>query len=617
MKRLRKTWLAASLAACFIAGGVVWAALDASAPKVDLAAWAPQGALLSLETEDFSTLLEDWTSSPEKTAWIKSDDYAVFSRSRLFGRLQDAQKEFADAAGAPVDGDLLKEVAGRQSFFAWYDIGGLQIVYMTRMTPAQVSQSRLWQRRKDFDTRQAGGVTFYVKTGEAASSDMDASNDVPATKDAGADSDESNSAEKKTVAFAQSGDWLVLATGEDLMAQTLELMAAKDHAGADSLAQQAWYKEAKAAAAGAEGDLRMVLDMERVVKTPQFRTYWIQQNVTDMKQYKSVVANLYRDAGGMREERVLLPKSEVATTDVDLGQITALVPDRTVVYRATAKPTAVDALAALQTKVLDRGVGSYEDTTVAPVAALDVPQAGSVADLETRIDEPAVATVEKPGSVTLLAKVLQDAALEGMMTVDRNSADGKADGIWTPFASAVVLSSGRDWDVHVMQEALQQLVQAKLTVGALGVAWQQRTSHGTTYFAMNEANGVQLYIDGHICIVADDAGLLMDMLQKQSLARSAKVQPAMMLSGFDHSVARVGFAQWTAVVDGLLRRNVATSVTSAAGATADQAPDETPPFFGKDIKSLSDAFAAMKNERFVAKHDGALVRQTITYAWLR
>ncbi len=617
MKRLRMGWLAALIAACFIAGSVVWAALDASAPKVDLAAWAPQGALLSLETENFSTLLGDWTSSPEKTAWIKSDDYAVFSRSRLFGRLQDAQKEFADAAGVPVDGDLLKEVAGRQSFFAWYDIGGLQIVYITHMTPAQVSQSRLWQRRKGFETRQVGGVTFYVKTGGAADGDADASRDAPVSNDAAADSDGTSDGEKKTVVFAESGDWLVLATGEDLMAQTLELMAAKDHAGADSLAQQAWYKEAKAAAAGPGGDLRMVLNMERVVKTPQFRTYWIQQNVTEMKQYKAVVADLYRDTDGMREERVLLPKSEGVATDVDLGQMAALAPVHTVVYRATAKPTAADALAALQTKVLDRGVGSYEDTTVAPVAALDVPQAGSVANLETRIDEPAVATVEKPGSVPLLAKVLQDEALEGMMTVDRNSADGKADGIWTPFASAVVLSSGRDWDVHALQEALQQLVQAKLTVGALGVGWQQRTSHGTTYFAMNEANGLQLYVSGHICIVADDAGLMTEMIQKQQETKTAKPQPAMMLSGFDHSAARVGFAQWTAVVDGLLRRNVATGVTSAAEVTGDQTPGEPPPFFGKDIKSLSDAFAAMKNERFVAKHDGALVRQTITYAWLR
>jgi hypothetical protein len=593
------------IAICFATAGAVWAALDAAAPKTDLAAWVPQGALLSLETQNFSALLGDWTASPEKAAWMKSDDYAVFSRSRLFGRLQEAQKDFADAAGLPVDGDLLQETAGRQTFFAWYDIGELQVVYLTRMTSEQVSQSRLWQRRKDFETRQAGGVTFYVKSGGAPAGDADPAGGTGGTA--------------RTVAFAESGDWLVLATDEDLMAQTLELMAAKDDAGAaDSLARQGWYKEARAAAKGAAGDLRMVLNMETVVKTPQFRTYWIQQNVTEMKQYKAVVADLYRDANGMREERVLLPETEGAVpVDVDLGQMEALAPGHTVVYRATARPTAADALAALQTKVLERGAGSYEDTTIAPDAPLDAPQAGNVADLETRIDEPAVATAHKPGSTPLLAKVLQGAALEGIMTVDRNSADGKADGIWTPFASAVVLSSAQNWDLHAMQEAIEQMEQEKLTVGSLGTTWQPRTAHGTTYFAMNEAHGLQLYVGGHICIVADDALLMSDMLQKLLVSKTARAQPAIMLAGFDHDATRVGFAQWTAVVDGDARKDAAAENATTAADSAAQNDGAAPSFFGKDMKGLSDAFAAMKAERFIAWHDGPAVRQTVTYLWQR
>jgi hypothetical protein len=604
MNRLRKHWIAALIAICFVTAGAVWAALDAAAPKTDVAAWVPQGALLSLETQNFSALLGDWTSSPEKAAWMKSDDYAIFSRSRLFGRLQEAQKDFADAAGLPVDGDLLKETAGRQTFFAWYDIGELQVVYLTRMTPEQLSQSRLCQKRKDFETRQAGGATFYVKSGGGPAGDADSAGTTGGTA--------------RTVAFAESGDWLVLATDEDLMAQTLELMAAKDDAGAaDSLARQGWYKEARAAAKGSASDLRMVLDMETVVKTPQFRTYWIQQNVTEMKQYKAVVADLYRDANGMREERVLLPETEGAVSaDIDLGQMAALAPDHTVVYRATARPTAADALATLQTKVLERGAGSYEDTTIAPVTAFDAPQAGNVADLETRIDEPAVATAQKPGSTPLLAKVLQGAALEGIMTVDRHRADGKADGIWTPFASAVVLSSAQDWDLHAMQEAIEQMEQEKLTVGSLGTAWQHRSAHGTTYFAMNEAHGLQLYVGGHICIVADDAPLMSDMLQKLLVSNSARAQPAIMLAGFDHDAARVGFAQWTAVVDGDAHKDAGTeNATTAANSTEQN--DGAPSFFGKDMKGLSDAFAAMKAERFIAWHDGPAVRQIVTYLWQR
>jgi hypothetical protein len=602
MRLLRKRWLVAVFAICFAAAGAVWAALGAATPNVELAAWVPQGALLSLESQDFASLLKSWISSPEKAAWMKSDNYGVFSRSRLFTRLQEAQADFAGAAGLPVDGDLLQETAGGQTFFAWYDIGELQVVYITKMTPAQVSQSRLWQRRKNFEARQAGGVTFYVKTGGAA----ETSNDPLATTDAAAVSSGGNRNATKTVAFAESGDWLVLATREDLMAQTLELMAAKGDASENSLAQQGWYKDARAAAAGPEGDLRMVLNMERVVKTPQFRTYWIQQNVTEMKRYKAVVADLYRDAGGMREERVLLPQSESAPgADSNLGPMAALAPDHTVIYRATAKPTAADALQALQTKVLDRGVAGYEDTTVAPAADISTPQAGSASDLETRIDEPVAASAANGGSVSPLASLLQGASLDGMMTVDRNSADGKAEGIWAPFASAVVLVSAKDWDVHAVQDAVQQTVQAKLTVGSLGTAWQVKSAGSATYFAMNDARSLQLYVSGQLCIVADDPLLLAEMIGKQSQAKSAKPQPAMLLAGFDHSAARPGFAQWTRIIDGL-------SVKSAG-----PAGDVVPTFFGADMKSLSDAFAAMKQEQFIAWHDGAVVRQRVSYTWQR
>jgi hypothetical protein len=623
MSHPRKTGFMVFTAICLLAGGVIWAARDASMPKTDLSSWVPQGALLSIETEDFSALLHDWLASPEEAAWMKSDDYEVFSRSRLFGRLQDAQKQFEAAAGVPVDADLLKEVAGKQTFFAWYDIGQLQIVYITRMSPALVEQSRMWKRRKDFETRQAGGITFYVQTVGASSIPAGATNNALPTSNSNdsedtTDSDTSSNDTAKTVAFAESGDWLVLSTDEDLMAQTLELMAAKDGVGKDSLGQQSWYKDAKAAATGPAGDLRMVLDMEKVVKTPQFRTYWVQQNVTEMNQYKAVVSDLYRGPDGMREERVLLPKSDSPpTADVDLGQMAGLTPDHAVVFRVTAKPTAEEALAALQEKVLERGVGSYEDKNGAPDIALETAQAGGAADLETRIDEPAAATAAQPGSVPLLPTVLRGSALQGMMTLDRNSADGKADGIWTPFASAVTLWSEHDWDMRAMQDALQQSVQTKLTVGSLGVAWQPRPTHGATYFATSDAHGLQVFVSGHICIVADDAALMVEMIQKQQQVKTATAQPAIMLAGFDHDATTPGLAQWISVVDGSSHKDASETDTGSATTTGEPDAGETPSFFGKDMKGLSDAFAAMKQERFLARHDGNLVRQTVTYTWQR
>ena len=618
MTRQYKSRLAAIFAVSLLVAGAVWAAFDAATPKVDLAAWVPQGALLSIESPDLATLLKDWNTSPEQAAWLKSDDYAVFSRSRLLARLQQAQKQFASAASLPVDGALLQEMAGTQSFFAWYDIGKLQIVYITRMTPAMEEQSRLLQHRKQFETRQAGGVTFYVKTSSDADSATDSNSTAaaPAANDAASttDSDTAGAGPQQTVAFAEKGDWLILSTDEDIMSQTLELMSKKEGTADDSLANEAWYKEAKSATSSPAGDLRMVLNMEAIVKTPHFRTYWIQQNITEMKQYKSAVADLYRDASGIREERVLLPASGIAqeaSPDIDLGKLTALVPDHTVIYRAFAKPTEADALTALQQKVLTRNISDYEDTRTAPVADTSTPQAGNVTDLETRIDEPAAAVASAQDGAPLLKATLHNASMQGMMTLDRNDGNSKPNSVWTPFASAVVLWSAQDWDLRAMQEAIQQSVQQNLTAGGLGLAWQQKTTTGFSYFTTSDAHSLQIAVSGHLCVISDDASLLIDILQKQQ-ASTSKPQPALMIAGFDHSAARGPFAQWTALVDGIHQPTPNPSVGTPA-----QDAGQQPPFFGKDMKGLSDAFAAMKAEQFVARHDGTQVRQTVTYTWQR
>src|SRR5271157_4756453 len=96
----------------------------------------PAGSLLFIESMDFATLVHDWENSKEKQKWLASDNYQAFSRSRLFLRLEEAQRQFAVAAGAPPDMALLDSVAGGQSVLALNDIGNLEFLYITRMPSA-------------------------------------------------------------------------------------------------------------------------------------------------------------------------------------------------------------------------------------------------------------------------------------------------------------------------------------------------------------------------------------------------------------------------------------------------------------------------------------------------
>jgi hypothetical protein len=38
----------------------------------------------------------------------------------------------------------------------------------------------------------------------------------------------------------------------------------------------------------------MTLNLAAIVRSPYFRSYWVQQNITEMKQYTAALSDLYR-----------------------------------------------------------------------------------------------------------------------------------------------------------------------------------------------------------------------------------------------------------------------------------------------------------------------------------
>jgi len=80
---------------------------------------------------------------------------------------------------------------------------------------------------------------------------------------------------QKEVAFAVSGDYLLLATRADIMAGALQLMSGSQDR---TIEAEQWWSQS-AASAGPAGDLRMVMDLEKIVPSPYFRTYWVQQTL--------------------------------------------------------------------------------------------------------------------------------------------------------------------------------------------------------------------------------------------------------------------------------------------------------------------------------------------------
>ncbi|HTW79093.1 MAG TPA: hypothetical protein VME23_06030 [Terracidiphilus sp.] len=579
--KARKIVIGAAVLAAAIAG---WAALESGiTPAPQLAAWMPSGAQLYIESPDFAGLLHDWNASREKELWLKSSNYEVFSRSRLFGRLGDAQGEFAGAAGQQPDMAFLNQIAGKESALALYDIGKLEFLYITHMPNAQAMQTGLLQSRNGFETRKVGDAVFYVRA-------------------PGGDGNNAQSGTPRTVAFAALGDYLLLATREDLLADALALMQRQNQ---PSLDKDGWFADVTQAASK-PGDLRMVLDLSRLVPSPYFRSYWVQQNVTDMGRYRAAISDLYRTHGEFHEERVLLPKSpeDASVEQSDLGRVRALVPEGVGFYRADAAPSLEHVLEAIDTRLLSRRIADYNDRTVAPPDVAPTAPTGTEDDFETRIDAPPATVLPKGAELAGLRNLLEAAQPDTMLIVEKSVS--QSDGVFVGYRTGIVLASQKPWSAGDIKAAINQALAPHLTAGTLGVEWKHPRPK-QDYFALDGITSLAFAIDGQYCIISDDADLLNAMMQRASGAKPTTGQALVMLAGFNHEAERANFVRATQLMDGA----APNANTDADGS----GPGQAPQFFSRNITSLSNTFAAMQREEVSACWKNGALHQTVRYQW--
>ncbi|HME32577.1 MAG TPA: hypothetical protein VKG65_07490 [Terriglobales bacterium] len=570
---MKRTAIFSLLLTALFCAGIVWAAYQAAAPSVTpLSKYVPAGPLLYLEAKDFSALLADWNSSPQKKRWVESSNYQVFSRSRLFLRLDGASDQLAAAAGLPPDMNFLSQVAGTRSAVALYDIGTLQFLYITYLPSAKSMQTTLWRTRAKFEPRSAGGVNFYLRRDPES---------------------------QKEVAFAVSGDYLLLATREDLMAGALQLMSGSQNRTVES--EQWWSQSVDSARA--LGDLRMVLNLEKIVPSPYFRTYWVQQNITDLTQYAAAVSDLFRSDQQYREERVLIRKAPpAAAPSVDgleaAADLVRLAPDGAGVYEAKANPSADSCLDLLETKLLAPHLGPAPPSQIAPQVQLTSGETGGGSDMETRIDQPAVQRPFTPQKTTALKELLDKTQLLASLQVQSTERD-KA-GVFVRIRSAVVLAASSDWNEASIQSALAEFVRPGLTASRLGVTWQQKSGY-------QEFDGLWplvASVRGKYLLVSNDPNLIAAMLS--NFNRKSDVKPVVFVAGLNHSRERANFARFLDVVD---RPNLAQSNVPGM--------ERQPQFFSENMASLSSTLAGVSTERITVRTDGDRTLQTVTYEWLQ
>jgi hypothetical protein len=545
---------------------MIWVfAQTPAATPVDLSRLVPAGPLLYLEAKDFGSLLSDWNGSQVKKLWLASDNFQVFSRSRLYLKLQQAQTEFAAAAGVPPDMDLLANVAGTQSALAIYDIGTLQILYITRMSTDKFAGGALWKTRGSYQPRQSSGIDYYIKTDPAS---------------------------KRTAAFAAAKDFVVLATREDVLAGALALIAAQN---GSSVASEQWFDRA-VREAKSPGELRMVMNLESLTRSPHFRSYWVQQNITELRKFAAAISDASRSSSEMRENRVLLRTAEIAPdwNEAALGQVLRLAPQDAGLYRAWASPSSSQAFELIRQKLLEPRPDTKIASKLAPVVQ-SAAAVGDEADLETRIDEPPLDT-GTPVIGAELHRILDGVKIEALLDV--GSTRVQQDGVFVGMSSGVALLAASDWDANAARDALAAAFAGQLSTGQLGVHWIDRGTGANSYSQLDGIEPLALRAAGRVLIIANRPELL------EAIAVGLAAQPspgASYAALYRHSKEFPGFVKMMRLIDHPLTKD------SAAG----DAPQ--PAFFSGNIGSLGQALASIDSESVVVHDTGTARTESVVY----
>jgi hypothetical protein len=543
--------------------------LQTTFPAARLATLMPTGAMLYLEAQDFGRLLHDWDASQVKADWLRSENHEVFSRSNLFSKLQGVYSEYGEAAGFVPGLKGLVEIAGTNSALALYEIRDVEFLYISRVSEPELMKSQLWAVRDKFQQRQAGGVAFYLRTDPAS---------------------------KRTVAFAFAKGYLFLGTRDDLVAQALELLAGGTN---PSIASDRWYTNTVAAASN-PGELRLVMNLESIVKSVYFRSYWIQRNVSDVSRHWAGLSDISRSDGNLVEDRVFLrapdgaEQNSAVANSSSVSILLALVPPEAGVYKVSPVRDLPNAAALIVQKLIGTQPQRSRDWREAPSAIPEDQRAGSEADLETRIDEqPLPQDAGESDSVDAVRAMLEKAGTQTVLLVQSSSPLG---GTFVQTPSVIALAAAQDWDEDSVRGALATASGQLWTTSQLGAAWTTATAGRYPVAQLDGLGKLMFSGRGKLLFLSNDPTLLAAVLDRTSTTPPAGVFTY--AAGFRHAPERSNYER------------VMTALDIASGANG---PGGAPTFFFGNLGSLSRTLSSVTDVKLTQQETGAATIQKVLY----
>ncbi|HYR84479.1 MAG TPA: hypothetical protein VE422_10420 [Terriglobia bacterium] len=562
--RLRK---AASFMVCLGILAGFWAMAQVLPAPRPLSERMPGGALLYLESADFATQLRDWNRSEVKSKWIASKNHEEFLTTRLALKLKEVYGEFSSAAGFEPDLNELETIAGTETALALYDIGRLEFLYISRLPSAQLGQNVLTRVRSGYQTRDAAGQSYF-------------------TRQAG----------DRTAAFAIAGDYVVVSTREALLSSALELI--RGSAAARSLSQEPWYQDAvRAVPADVAGPaaLRLVMDFATVIKTPYFRSYWIQRNTGELGNYYAFLSQVTRKADALEENRVLLRSVDEQATAHESAttELQRFVPDGVGLFRLWDTSSVDFAMNLIRQKFFAAGPATTITRRYAPGESSDKP-VGSVTDLGTRIDEAPKPSLAGALDLEPLKGLFESAGLQAVLHLE--SSVPMTDPTFVSSDAVVALRAASPWNAAAIQSALTSAVASYQSVGNVGLQWRNVTAGNYTLSQWDGLVPLTIYISGQTLWIARAPSLLGSALNRSTTATPPRT--GSYLARYTHGAELSPYLKLMRMLD-----------------LSDQARYSS--FFSENVGSLASALEVIQSVSVTINDTGLVQRQAVRYELVR
>jgi len=317
------------------------------------------------------------------------------------------------------------------------------------------------------------------------------------------------------------------------------------------------------------------MNLPALVRSPHFRSYWVQRNVSDLRQFGAGVVDVFRSAGEIREERVLMRFGQAPppVSGDALREVLRLAPEDASLYRAWANPSAGDALDLLVSRVIAPRASAGRTLETAPAEAV-ASNAGSEQDLETRIDETPIPKLDEGFTPEPLSRLLAAAKLVAMLETGLSRT--LDDGVFVGHDRAVALLAETEWKPEEVRAALATAAET----GPLGrIVFEAR---------------------GRTLIVANSAALLKAMTAR--LANAPAQEGASYAATFRSARERPRFERMTRLID------FAASPESFA-----RGSEREPRFFSENVASLGRTLSRVESSSIVVRDAGRAVTQTVVY----